>query len=85
MGGHAAALGRVSAQMSVSSVVSECTGGVTFYQWLKAQEENWNWNSLREKLTVLYAKAVSKEQLTISMQRMLFKCCRSFCRQSRIF
>ena len=32
MGGHAAALGRVSAQMSVSSVVSECTGGVTFYQ-----------------------------------------------------
>ena len=67
MGGHAAALGRVSAQMSVSSVVSECTGGVTFYQWLKAQEENWNWNSLREKLTVLYAKAVSKEQLTISL------------------
>ena len=53
MGGHAAALGRVSAQMSVSSVVSECTGGVTFYQWLKAQEENWNWNSLLEKLTVL--------------------------------
>ena len=67
MGGHAAALGRVSAQMSVSSVVSECTGGVTFYQWLKAQEENWNWNSLREKLTVLYEKAVSKEQLTISL------------------
>ena len=67
MGGHAAALGRVSAQMSVSSVVSECTGGVTFYQWLKAQEENWNWNSLREKLTALYAKAVSKEQLTISL------------------
>ena len=67
MGGHAAALGRVSAQMSVSSVVSECTGGVTFYQWLKAQEENWNWNSLLEKLTVLYAKAVSKEQLTISL------------------
>ena len=67
MGGHAAALGRVSAQMSVSSIVSECTGGVTFYQWLKAQEENWNWNSLLEKLTVLYAKAVSKEQLTISL------------------
>ena len=67
MGGHAAALGRVSAQMSVSSVVSECTGGVTFYQWLKAQEENWNWNSLLEKLTALYAKAVSKEQLTISL------------------
>ena len=67
MGGHAAALGRVSAQMSVSSVVSECTGGVTFYQWLKAQEENWNWNSLLEKLTVLYAKAVSNEQLTISL------------------
>ena len=67
MGGHAAALGRVLAQMSVSSVVSECTGGVTFYQWLKAQEENWNWNSLLEKLTALYAKAVSKEQLTISL------------------
>ncbi len=67
MGGHVAALGRVSAQMSVSSVVSECTGGVTFYQWLKAQEENWNWNSLLEKLTALYAKAVSKEQLTISL------------------
>ena len=67
MGGHAAALGRVSAQMSVSSVVSECTGGVTFYQWLKTQEENWNWNSLLEKLTALYAKAVSKEQLTISL------------------
>ena len=67
MGGHAAALGRVSAQMSVSSIVSECTGGVTFYQWLKAQEENWNWNSLLEKLTALYAKAVSKEQLTISL------------------
>lgn len=53
--------------MSVSSVVSECTGGVTFYQWLKAQEENWNWNSLLEKLTALYEKAVSKEQLTISL------------------
>ena len=85
MGGHAAALGRVSAQMSVSSVVSECTGGVTFYQWLKAQEENWNWNSLLEKLTALYAKASVLQEIQMYMQRMLFKCCRSFCRQSQIF
>ena len=58
MGGHAAALGRVSAQMSVSSVVSECNGGVTFYEWLKAQEENWNWNSRLEKMTEQYTKGV---------------------------
>ncbi len=67
MSGHAAALGRVSAQTSVSSVISECTGGITFYQWLKAQEENWNWSSLQDELTQLYARAVSKESLTISL------------------
>lgn len=65
--GHAAALGRVSAQTSVAGVISECTGGITFYQWLKAQEENWNWQSLQAQLIQLYARAVSKKSLTISL------------------
>ena len=67
MSGAAAALGRVSAQTSVSGVVSECTGGVTFYQWLKAQEENWNWPELQAALQKLYARIVSIESLTISL------------------
>lgn len=67
MGGHAAALGRVQAQTSVLGVISECTGGVAFYQWLKEQDENWNWQDLKAQLTQVYCRMVSKESMTVSL------------------
>lgn len=67
MGGHAAGLGRLAAQSAASGVADECTGGVTYYQWLKAQEENWNFDALNERMTSLLCSLVGRNGLTVSV------------------
>lgn len=67
MAGHAAGIGRVSAQISASGVADECSGGVTFYQWLKEQEENWNFETLNTAMSGLLSRLVSRKALTISV------------------
>lgn len=67
MAGHAAGLGRLAAQSAASGVAEECTGGVTYYQWLKTQEENWDFAALNEHMSALLGSIVSRNGLTVSV------------------
>ena len=67
MAGHATGMGRITAQTAVSGVVDEATGGVTYYQWLKAQEENWNFEALNAQMTGLLARLINRKCLTVSV------------------
>ena len=67
MGGNAAGLGRIAAQSLASGVADECVSGVTYYQWLKNQDENWNFEAVHEKMSSLLQKLVNKNALTISV------------------
>lgn len=67
MGGHVASMNRVSAQLCASGVADECSGGYSYYQWLKQQDENWDWDALRTKLETLCREVAVKARLTISV------------------
>ena len=67
MGGNAVGLGRIAAQSLASGVADECISGVTYYQWLKNQEENWNFETLNAAMTALLQKLVNKNAMTISI------------------
>ena len=67
MGGNATGLGRIAAQSLASGVADECIGGVTYYQWLKQQDENWNFAALKADLSALLQKLVNRNSLTISV------------------
>ena len=67
MGGHAAGMGRISAQTSAAGVADECAGGITYYQWLKDQEENWNFEALSANMVSLLDKIINRKGLTVSV------------------
>ncbi len=68
MGGHMVAMKRVSAQLYPVGVADECVGGgFQYYQWLKQQDENWDWQTLRTQLEALRCELVAKNRLTISI------------------
>ncbi len=67
MSGSQLALNRVAAQTSAAGVADECSGGFAFYQWLKAQENDWNWPRLQERLAGLLREVVSRDSLTLSV------------------
>ncbi len=67
MGGHIAALNRVSAQLYAAGVADECTSGFAYYQWLRQQDEHWDWEALRTALEALYRRLVAKNRLTLSV------------------
>ena len=67
MGGHAAGIGRIAAQTSVSGVADECASGITYYQWLKAQEENWNFEALNANMQGLLERVINRKGLTVSV------------------
>ncbi len=67
MGGNAAGLGRIAAQFSTAGVADECTGGVTYYQWLKNQDENWNFEALNTNMTQLLQCLVNRNAMTLSV------------------
>ena len=67
MGGNAAGIGRVAAQTVAAGVAEECIGGVTYYQWLKNQEENWDFAALNACMTGLLDGIVNRKSLTVSV------------------
>lgn len=67
MAGHSLALNRVIAQLSASGVAGECSRGLTYYQWLAAQESAWNWSELSGKLAALLSRVANSARLTVSV------------------
>lgn len=67
MSGHAMGLGRIAAQTSPSGVADECMGGVAYYQWLKAREDNWDFEGLNAEMTALLNRLINCTGLTVSV------------------
>ena len=67
MAGNAIGFGRLSAQESPAGVADECTGGVTYHEWLKNQDENWNFEEVNAKMTSLLERIVNRNGLTLSV------------------
>lgn len=67
MGGNSAGIGRVAAQTVAAGVADECISGVTYYQWLKQQDENWDFEALNTRMTGLMEKLVNRKSLTVSV------------------
>ena len=67
MSGNGAAVRRIDAQYSAVGVANECANGVYYYNWLKENENNWNWEQLQVELVQLMKKVIVKDDLTISI------------------
>lgn len=67
MAGHAAGLSRIGAQTSAAGVADEASSGITYYQWLKEREENWDFETLNTQMRGLLAGLVSRKALTVSV------------------
>ncbi len=67
MAGNAAGLSRIMAQTSAAGVADECTGGMSYYLWLKQQDENWNFESLNANMTGLLKALVNRSVMTLSV------------------
>ena len=65
MSGSAYAMLRICAQQTVAGVIDECSGGFSFYKWLRDTEANWNWAELKEKLESLAKRIVTKSGVVI--------------------
>ena len=67
MAGHSVGFGRLAAQTSPSGVADECTGGVTYHEWLKTQDENWNFELVNTRMSGLLARLINRNGLTVSV------------------
>lgn len=67
MAGHSLGLRRLTAMYTAAGVVNECTDGLTYYQWMKDQEENWDWENLRNRLREELARVASGSPMTLSI------------------
>ena len=67
MSGTSVALGRVAAQTSAAGVAQECSGGYTYYRWLKEKENGWKWEQIQNQLERLKSQVICKRNLTISI------------------
>ena len=67
MSGHAVAKERAGAQLHPYHVAQECVGGYAYYDWLRAQDNDWAYEKLMEALTALYRRVVNGAALTLSL------------------
>lgn len=67
MGGHAVARERACAQMQPYYVAQECVSGYEYYDWLRTQDNDWNYAVLTGALTTLYRQVVDGTRLTASL------------------
>lgn len=67
--GHVCAMTRVSAGLSADGLVRECTGGVTYCQWLKELEKNFDGQAeqIQAVLQSLYGRVFTTGRLTVSV------------------
>ncbi len=67
MSGSMIALGRLAAQKNLAGVAAECTGGFAFYQWLKKQDDNWDWKPLKQQFEAFSKEIIGKNRLIVSV------------------
>ena len=67
MSGATAAIGRVAAQNYDTGVAGEYISGFEYYQWIKAQENNWDWQTLSGQLRSLLRQLVATRNMTLSI------------------
>lgn len=67
MAAHAVSIHRISAQTSPVSVVTDRAEGVSYYQWLKAADDQWNFAQLKEQMGELLQRVIRRGGLTISI------------------
>lgn len=67
MSGNSVGLGRITAQLSAAGVADDSIEGVSYYQWLKATDENWNFDALNAKMNMLIGKLINKRCMTIGV------------------
>ena len=67
MSGNGIAISRLSAQLSASGVVGECTSGFEFYKWLKAADESWSWEELKASLSSLMGRLITSCGMVLSV------------------
>lgn len=72
MGGHAIAIGRISARNTAAGVVKECVQGYKYYQWLSAKDAEIG--SLANELSDLLKGAAGKNILTVSVTETDCEC-----------
>lgn len=66
MAGHSLALSRISAQFSPAGVIDEYISGVEYYNFLKNNDENWDFEKLNASLLSSLKKVINSENLVIS-------------------
>lgn len=67
MAAHAVSIHRISAQTSPVSVVTDRAEGVSYYQWLKAADDQWNFAQMKEQMGELLQRVIRRGGLTISI------------------
>ncbi len=67
MSGNGAAVRRLSAQTSATGVADDCIRGISMYQWIKKQDENWDWPGLQSQLRGLRDRIFCRSRLTVSV------------------
>lgn len=67
MGGNSVGLGRVSAQITASGVAEEHIGGIAYYEWLKQQDAQWDFDALNTRMTALLKKLINAKTMTVSI------------------
>ena len=67
MSGASIAIGRIAAQMSAIGVADECVAGMTWYQWLKQKDENWNFAALTAQMQELLQRAYHREGMVFTI------------------
>lgn len=67
MAGHSIGFGRLAAQTSPAGVADEHISGVSYHEWLKNQDENWNFETVGAKLSGLLERLVNLKGLTVSV------------------
>ena len=67
MAGHSLGMRRLSAMYTAAGVVNECTDGLTYYQWMKAQEQDWNPDQLCDTLQQKLRQIAVPQRMTLSI------------------
>jgi presequence protease len=67
MSGNSIAVSRLAAQYSPVGVLEDTTDGIGFYNWLKNQDDNWNFEVLNKKMQSIISRVISKNGLIVSL------------------
>ncbi len=67
MAGHSIGIRRLTAMYTAAGVVNECTDGLTYYEWMKKQEQSWNPAEFLPKLTNALRGYASENRMTLSI------------------